>query len=695
MMRDMVGVICVGLLIMAMPASLRGADEKAQPAAPQAVATKSLKGHGETVYAVAFSPDGALLATASFDKTVKLWSVKEAKEIATLQGHASKVLSLAFSPDGATLLTGGEDKTVKLWSLPQASPTRVAGHTAAVRTLLATADGRSLVSGGDDGTVRVWNRVSLKEELKIENLGAPVLSIALDAAAEKLAAGLQSGAVRVFALRPPPATSTGGAVELVKVGEAWKHLKGNAAPPAEWAKNGFDDNGWASGESGFGYSSTESELATVKTKLADMMGGYVSLYARKVFQIADPKRVEKLTLKVVIDDGFVAYLNGQEVGRENVEGAPPSNTQVSAASAEPKEAVLDLTPHIAKLAAGANVLAVQAHNHSLASSDFVVTPSLSAVVKSDDTPKSEAVKPGAEIARLEGPTSPARALKFFDAATLGAIGDDGAARVWTVAEKKEAPAAPPQLEALKALAQAAAAKPVIKADGAEYSFDTNDLTVARGGAAQNLKTLSGHGEMVHTVAFSPDGALAASGSADKTVRIWNLADGKEVRSIAAHASSVYAVAFSPDGKQIASGGMDKIVKIWNVADGAEVKKLEGHEEGIFCIAFVDEGKALLTGSSDRSIRKWHIGDGKAVHTFLGHQGWVIGLAPFAPKNRIFSGDYAGNLLVWEPEKGQSLFAQKLPPVLHGLALSKDGAWVAVAKEDGTAELIEAPAALRN
>src|SRR6185295_1026619 len=119
----------------------------------------------------------------------------------------------------------------------------------------------------------------------------------------------------------------------------------------------------------------------------------------------------------------------------------------------------------------------------------------------------------------------------------------------------------------------------------------------------------------------------------------------------------------------------------------------GHEEGVFCMVFIDND-TLLTGSSDRTIRKWNVKEGKQVQVLSGHPFWVSDLRLVKGKPRAVSVDFGGNLMVWDLEKGQSIFSQKLPPVVHGLALSPDAKWLATANGDSSIFLFESPAALK-
>jgi eukaryotic-like serine/threonine-protein kinase len=117
-----------------------------------------LTGHTGTVFFVAFSGDGHLLASASGDHTVRVWDLTAAKCVAVLTGHTDPVYSVVFHPDGKRLASAGRDRGIWLWDVVTGQDmARLVGHTNYVFSLAFSPDGKSLVSGSGDGTVRIWD----------------------------------------------------------------------------------------------------------------------------------------------------------------------------------------------------------------------------------------------------------------------------------------------------------------------------------------------------------------------------------------------------------------------------------------------------------------------------------------------------------------------------------------------------------
>jgi WD40 repeat protein len=117
-----------------------------------------LDGHRDMVVTVAFSPDGKLLASCSHDTAIKLWDTKSGKEQRALRGHAKDVRGLAFAPDGKTLASGGMDQIVQLWDTTSWEARRtLRGHTAEINCVAFSKDSKTLASGAWDKTVRLWD----------------------------------------------------------------------------------------------------------------------------------------------------------------------------------------------------------------------------------------------------------------------------------------------------------------------------------------------------------------------------------------------------------------------------------------------------------------------------------------------------------------------------------------------------------
>jgi len=233
-----------------------------------------------------------------------------------------------------------------------------------------------------------------------------------------------------------------------------------------------------------------------------------------------------------------------------------------------------------------------------------------------------------------------------------------------------------------------------------------------------LRGPQGHSDSVTCVAFSPDGKLALSGSADNKVKLWDLSNGALLRTLEGHTDDVSSVAFSPDAKQALSGSSmdrDRTVKLWDLSSGAllktlktrddvgkpvafspdaklaltstggslvlwdpssdpGVRMLEGHKRGysINSALFSPDGTQLLSGSDDRTLRLWDCSTGKTVKILEGHEKYVRSVV-FSPDGKSALSGGSGSLILWDLTDGKARKTLETGELSYAfVAISRDG-----------------------
>ena len=205
------------------------------------------------------------------------------------------------------------------------------------------------------------------------------------------------------------------------------------------------------------------------------------------------------------------------------------------------------------------------------------------------------------------------------------------------------------------------------------------------------RTLTDHSSWVRSVVIHPDGTTIASGSGDRTIKIWDLATGTLLHTLAANAGWIRAIAVSPDGQFLVSCNNDRRVVLWCWETGDRLQTLDGHTDWARAVCFSPNGQLLASGSQDKTIRLWQLATGDVQQTFVGHTHWVIAVA-FSPNGQtIASGSRDKTICLWDTTTGTLLHRlEGHQDTVNAIAITPDGQTLVSASDDRTIRLWDLP-----
>lgn len=216
-----------------------------------------------------------------------------------------------------------------------------------------------------------------------------------------------------------------------------------------------------------------------------------------------------------------------------------------------------------------------------------------------------------------------------------------------------------------------------------------------------LHTLKSHQNAVLSISFDPSGAMLASGSRDKTVKLWDVFGGRLLNTLKGHGGIVYSVVFSSKGEMLASGGGDSIIKLWEVAGGDFIRSLRGHSSPIASLAFSPVSQILASGGFDYRVHLWQVTrggfdltrspweavSGKLLHTLKGHDGIVYSIAFSRQGEMLASGGQDATVKLWEVSSGRLLRSlEGHSQSVHSVAFDPMGELLVSASSDSTVKL---------
>jgi WD40 repeat protein/serine/threonine protein kinase len=206
---------------------------------------------------------------------------------------------------------------------------------------------------------------------------------------------------------------------------------------------------------------------------------------------------------------------------------------------------------------------------------------------------------------------------------------------------------------------------------------------------QCVRVFHGHNNYVSSVSMSADGRLALSGSSDNTLQLWEVATGRRMRTFEGHLKGITSVSLSADGRLGLSGSWDKTIQLWDIVTGIWLKTFEGHTKEVLSVSLSADGRWALSGSSDNTVQLWDITTGQSLRTFKGHTREVT-VVCLSPDGRwALSGSSDKTIMLWDTVKGQCVRTfEGHTNSVTSLYISAEGRWILSGSRDNTLRLWE-------
>jgi WD40 repeat protein/serine/threonine protein kinase len=579
----------------------------------------TLHGHENAVFAVAFCPDGKILASASWDGTARLWDVTTGKAQATLR-RPGALWALAVSRDGKTLATTGQRELVTLWDVATGQE-RCLGAPSGFAGLALTRDGKTVAAAGAR-LIKLWDVATGHEQATLRGdreEGFP--SVAFSPDGKTVAAGTSEKSVRLW-------TADGG---------KWRQgaaLKGHEG----WVRSvAFSPDGKTLA-AGSGWSAKLWDVATGKQRAT--LQGHKGTVESVTFS-PDGK-----TLATGSEDRTVRLWDvatGQERAQQAHLGPvysvafSPDGKALASGSGDGAVKVWDLAP-----VQDADTLPHTGAVHVLA-----FTPDGKTLLA--DPTQVWDVATGKRVTPFKHITAEQLWAFSPDRRILASPGLDQTVKIWDLATGKERATFPVQMEVV-AVAFSPDGKTLATWRPWYGGVMVKLWDVATGQARGILTTPEGGGDVsVLGVAFSPDGKTLAAGLQFHSVKVWDVATGRlklHIRQDTRGLVCVPSVLFSPDGKTLAAGTDIGTVRLWDAETGQLRASLKGHTNAIRSLAFSPDGKTLASGSDDTTAKLWDVATGQERLTLKGHKA-ARGSVAFAPDgNTLATASADGTVKLW-------------------------------------------------
>jgi WD40 repeat protein len=551
---------------------LTAGDERNKPYSP-----------GRWYHSIAFSPDGKSLACGAFASgwsvnAIRVWEVATGKLLHEFQGPKGGVLSVAYSPDGSILAAAGLDGSIAFLDPATGQQKETwAAHPGAVRSLAFSSDGKLLASAGDDHAVRLWDTMNNKELRRLSGHEAEVESVCFSKDGKILASGSRDKTVRLW----DPAT---GKERAVLRGHKEAVLRVALTPDGQTLASGGKDKNILV------WDVTGKKLGFLEGHQLDVAGLCFSPDGKVLASASGDRRVCLWDIK-----------SGKELLPH------PGHGEVAVALR-----FLDGGRKLVTLSRDDTIRWWSwrdgKQEHALAwqwlartATAFAPQGELLAVGSPQGGVRLVNTASATELGRIDAKGPTAALTLSPDGKTLAASDGKGV-DIWDVATRKLMRSLPQGTGDVQLL--------LFAPDGKLMVGGSSDSRLWDVAADKLIRVLPLAFGALKSAVFSPDGRSLACGDQSGRVELWDVQAGEKTRVFAGLAGYVQAVAFSPDDRTMAAGGW-RSLKVWELASGQERRSFHEFEGDVSAVDFSPDGRALVSGTGDGNILVWDI-PGKAL-----------------------------------------------------------------------------------
>lgn len=638
------------------------------------LASWHLRGHIKSVTAVAFSPNGNQILTASSDATAKIWSVEKRAELRSLEGHAAGIRCAAWSHDGRFIATGSQDHTAKIWDA-RSGRELLSLRMESERAEGAALDpmGRFVAVGGNGGTVRVWRIPDGAELLHFQAHPQGVLSLACSPDGSRLATSSKDQTVRVWDL------ANGKLLTECTGHRDWVDMVA-FSPDGSRLLTGSGDQSARVWDA-----ATGRELLTIPAQ---------SSFVNSVAFSSDGALIgtahNNWAVKIwSAGTGAELFSLREHTGEPVCIAFSPDSSRILTGGDGSTAILADFSSRHQKIEL--------AESHSMGTDAMGFSPDSRRIVAS--APNNTAGVWDAETGRLLFSLNGHRDLVVAatyspDGATIATASADNTIKLWRAGDGGEIITIRGHRGAVSHVA--------FSPDGRRLVSASYDLTARFWDASSGAELRSfAHSNAVYAAAFSPDGQKIVTGCGDAFGHVWDAVSGRQLTLLMGHTAPLWSVNFSPDGKRIATGG-DLTVRLWDSETGQLLQTFFNHAAQVMGVSFSPDGRRIVSSDYGKNSRIWDSFTGQDLLVLPGG-GRFAGFSPDGDRValaepsgvKVYTAQLPRDFV--EIEKAEKASAQILEKSLRAQAEREAAVNAARAKDEGSIRqwLVVAPIPIPN